>query len=152
MGKLTPELEEIRRTVWQNYCRMVLEDFSGLKNEYPFSYLLIPPTTEPSLASVSVTAVNRRIVEASSISFNQSNLKLKVGETAKISYTITPVATTDKTVTYEFDRNYVSLDSSGNLKALRAGVTEVTVKTVNGRSAKLRVEITSPVFRVKTTA
>ena len=64
MGKLTPDLENIRRIVWQNYCRMVLEDFSGLKEEYPFSTLLILPTAEPSLASASVIAVNRAIVEA----------------------------------------------------------------------------------------
>ena len=64
MGNLTPELEKIRRTLWQNYCRMVLEDFSGLKKEYPFSYLLIQPTAEPSLALASVTAVNRNIIEA----------------------------------------------------------------------------------------
>ena len=106
---------------------------------------IITITTSNNISKTVKVKVNRRVVEATGISFNQSNLKLKVGETAKISYTITPVATTDKTVTYEFDRNYVSLDSSGNLKALRAGVTEVTVKTVNGRSAKLRVEITSPV-------
>lgn len=64
MGKLTPDFEKIKKTIWQNYCSMVLEDFSGLKQEYPFSHLLIPPTVEPTLASATVIAVNRVIVDA----------------------------------------------------------------------------------------
>ena len=64
MGELTQDLEAIKKIVWQNYYSNVLSDYSGLKDVYPFSWLLIPPTVEPSLASVSVIAVNKSIIDS----------------------------------------------------------------------------------------
>lgn len=102
-------------------------------------------TTSNSISKVVHVKVNRRVVEATDISFDQSNLKLNVGDTAKISYTITPIATTDKSVDYTYDRNYISLDNSGNIKALQAGSTQIVVTTKNGHSSTLHIEIISPV-------
>lgn len=39
-------------------------DFVEMKKSYPFSYLTIPPTVEPSIASITVIAVNKSLIEA----------------------------------------------------------------------------------------
>jgi len=35
-----------------------------MKTQYPFCYLTIPPTVEPSQAEIRVVAVNKRLIEA----------------------------------------------------------------------------------------
>lgn len=46
------------------YYVSVKQDFEELKTEYPFAMLTIPPTVEPSLASITVIAVNNVIIDA----------------------------------------------------------------------------------------
>lgn len=62
MGRFTIDLEE--KVIWSLYYETVFHDYNELKAVYPFSSLLIPPTTKPSLASVSVIAVSKEIIEA----------------------------------------------------------------------------------------
>lgn len=88
--------------------------------------------------------VNKKIITATDIKLNQNSVKLKVGEKFKINYTIIPEATTDKTIKFEYDKNYINLDNKGNVETKKAGITNVTVITSNGKSATLRIEIISP--------
>ena len=62
MGRFTIDLEE--KVIWSLYYERVFKDYAELKAVYPFSYLLVLPTVKPSLASVTVIAVSKAIVEA----------------------------------------------------------------------------------------
>lgn len=62
MGRFTVDLDE--KIIWSLYYERVLKDYAELKAVYPFSYLLVPPTVKPSLASVTVIAVSKAIVDA----------------------------------------------------------------------------------------
>lgn len=64
MGKLTPGWEELERITWQTYYSRVIEDYSGLKEMYPFSSLHILPTAKPSFATITVIAVNKTVIDA----------------------------------------------------------------------------------------
>lgn len=64
MGRFDIELLEEKKIIWKIYYQKVFHDFVELKATYPFSWLLIPPTVEPSLASVRVIAVNSIIIDA----------------------------------------------------------------------------------------
>ena len=48
---------------WQRYYSSVIRDFAELKNFYPFSWLLIPPTIQPKLASIKVIAANADLIK-----------------------------------------------------------------------------------------
>ena len=63
MGRFSVNLEEINKVIWALYYEKVFRDYTELKTSYPFSYLLIPPTVKPSIASVKVIAVNKRIID-----------------------------------------------------------------------------------------
>ncbi len=64
MGGFTVDLKDVNKAIWAIYYQRVFYDYAELKSVYPFSYLLIPPTVEPSLASIRVIAVSRIIVDA----------------------------------------------------------------------------------------
>lgn len=57
-------MKDVNKAIWSIYYQKVFHDYTELKVLYPFSYLLIPPTVEPSLASIRVIAVSKEIVEA----------------------------------------------------------------------------------------
>lgn len=57
-------MEALNKFIWSFYYSKVIHDFTELKAVYPFSYLIIPPTMKPSIASIRALAVNRVIVDA----------------------------------------------------------------------------------------
>ena len=125
----------------------VVDQFGNIKGINAGS-AVVSVTTSNGISKNIQVKVNKKIIEAVDIRFEQSNINMKVGDTVKISYVISPSATTDKSVTFSYDKKYVSLDSNGNLHASSAGTTQVTVTTANGHSASLQVTISSPVIRV----
>lgn len=50
-------------TKYQRYYKNVLEDFSELQKEYPFSKMTILPTTEPKPVEMIVVAANCNLIE-----------------------------------------------------------------------------------------
>lgn len=62
MGRFIVDLDE--NVIWPLYYKRVFQDYAELKTVYPFSYLLIPPTIKPSLASINVIAVCKDIIDA----------------------------------------------------------------------------------------
>ena len=49
---------------WKKYFDDVLADFREMKDQYPFSYLTVLPTTKPQLAKIRVVAANKDLIEA----------------------------------------------------------------------------------------
>ena len=106
-------------------------------------------------ATISATTVNgirksitvkviQKVILDEDINFNTSEINLKVGSTKKLEYKITPDATTDKTVSFNYDKNYIELDKNGLIKALKAGTTYITATTKNNHSTTLKINITNP--------
>lgn len=85
-----------------------------------------------------------KIGEVSGVSLNNTELTLKIGETAKLVATITPEDATNKNVTWESsDPSVVSVDAEGNIKALKEGTATITVTTEEGKftaTAKITVK------------
>ena len=49
---------------WNIYYASVYRDYWELKDQYPFAYLSIPPTINPSMASVKVIAANNELIKS----------------------------------------------------------------------------------------
>ena len=62
MERFIIDLDE--KVILPFYYEMVFQDYAELKAAYPFSHLLVPPTVKPSLASVTVVAVSKAIIDA----------------------------------------------------------------------------------------
>ena len=91
-------------------------------------------------ATCAVTVVNPT-VNVSSVTLDKERLDLTVGGTAKLTATVSPADATDKTVTWESsDSSVATVDSDGNVKALKGGTSTVTAKA-GGKSASALVDV-----------
>ena len=92
----------------------------------------VQPVAEPSKIPVS----------AVSVSLNKNSLLMTVGDTEKLTATILPENVDDNTLEwYWSDAGVINIDENGNVTALKAGTTDITVKTVNGKSAVCNVTV-----------
>lgn len=77
-----------------------------------------------------------------SIDFNKLLLKLKVGDIYKIDYIIKPSdAVGDYLKWTSSNSSIVEVDNTGTIKALKEGNCDITVSSINGKNAKLFVEV-----------
>ena len=92
----------------------------------------VQPVAEPSKIPVS----------AVSVSLNKNSLLMTVGDTEKLTATILPENVDDNTLEwYWSDAGVVNIDENGNVTAIKAGTADITVKTVNGKSAVCHVTV-----------
>ena len=89
-----------------------------------------------------VETTEETIIEASSIEINENITKMKVGETEKLTATITPENTTDKDITWESNNEDIAtVSSTGKIVALEAGKVSITVTTSNGKRDTIEIII-----------
>ena len=92
----------------------------------------VQPVAEPSKIPVS----------AVSVSLNKNSLSMMVGDTEKLTATISPKNVDDNTLEwYWSDAGVINIDENGNVTALKAGTAGITVKTVNGKLAVCNVTV-----------
>ena len=92
----------------------------------------VQPVAEPS----------KILVSAVSVSLNKNSLSMTVGDTEKLTATILPENVDDNTLEwYWSDAGVVNIDENGNVTALKAGTADITVKTINGKSAVCNVTV-----------
>ena len=92
----------------------------------------VQPVAEPSKTPVS----------AVSVSLNKNSLLMTVGDTEKLTATILPENVDDNTLEwYWSDAGVINIDENGNVTALKAGNSIITVKTINGKSAVCNVTV-----------
>ena len=101
------------------------------------------------IATCNVT-VNKRVIEVTSITLSRSSLSLNEGDSYTLTATVTPVDATDKTVTWNSsDVGVASVDSEGNVTAVKAGVAIITAccgeKSATCTVTVNKVEIEIPV-------
>ena len=82
------------------------------------------------------TAVCKLIVEApnaSGVKLDKETLTLKRGETGKLTATVEPTDAANKSVTWtSSNKKVATVDSKGNIKTLKVGTANITVKTADG--------------------
>ncbi len=88
--------------------------------------------------------VKARTVQATSVSIVQGErVSLKKGTSTTLKANIAPSNTVDNSVTWiSSDPNIVSVDSNGKITAKKSGSATITVKTTNGKTDKITVDVT----------
>lgn len=84
-------------------------------------------------------------INVAKIILENSELNLKVNATSVIKYTIEPDNATDKTIKFtSSDSSVVTVDSQGNIKALKVGEAVITLTSNDGQvEAKLKIIVTN---------
>ena len=85
------------------------------------------------------------IIAVKSVTLDKTSLDLYVGNTAELNATVKPENAADKIVTWSSsDPTVATVDTNGNVKALKPGTTTITA-TAGGKSATCTVTVSYPV-------
>ncbi len=102
--------------------------------------VIIVSKDDPSKAETVFVTVK---VPVEDITADKDDIKLEVGETEKITVTVTPDNASDKDVTYESsDESVVKIDENGNITAVGEGEATITITSKNDPTKKDTVKIT----------
>ena len=91
--------------------------------------------------SIEVKEKPSTVVNANSITLSDSSKSIKVGSSIKLSHTISPANTTNKTVTWSSSNKTVATVNNGVVKGIKAGTATITVKTSNGKTATCKITV-----------
>ena len=85
------------------------------------------------IAQAIIDDLTNKVIPVTGVELNQKTLSLTVGNSANLTYIITPDTATYKTVTWESSNNEVAkADENGTVKAVGVGTAIITVKTTDG--------------------
>lgn len=88
----------------------------------------------------------QKMVQATSVSLDKSELTLKPNGTARLTATVNPSDASNKTVTWTSSNTAVAtVSDSGLVKAVKNGTATITAKTSNGLTAQCAVTVATPV-------
>ena len=87
-------------------------------------------------------------IDVTSVSLNSTNVTLEVGETVNLAATIYPSNATDKSVTWRSSNTSIATVSNGLVKAKAEGITIITVKTSNNKTATCSITVTPKTIAV----
>ena len=96
-----------------------------------------------------VVTVAKKIIEVTSVSLDQTKLELTEGDTATLTATVNPADATDKTLTWtSSDSSVAAVSANGEVKAIKAGSTTITVSSANGKNATCVVSVAKKIIEV----
>ena len=93
------------------------------------------------------SAIYNNSVPIQSITFDKSQLTMKVEDTGKLGVTITPYKTSQNKYLYwsSSNRDVAYVDWKGNITALKEGETDIIAETVNGKTASCKLTVIDPI-------
>lgn len=99
--------------------------------------------TMPAKAVTVSAAFKAAAVAVESVSLDQTEVDLKVGESVTLTPTVAPATATDKTVTWSSDKPEIAKVENGKVTAVAAGEATITVTTTDGKkTATCKVTVT----------
>ena len=123
---------------------LAMRRYLAAKNNSPLAnkeWLKILEKEETSKKQVTQTSKTNSKINPTGISITKT-AKIKIGETKKLTATITPTNATNKTVYWEsVQTDIAKVDSLGIVTGIKAGRAEIKAKTVNGKIAICIVKV-----------
>lgn len=85
-----------------------------------------------------------KVIDAKSVKItNGATATMKVGETLQLGATVQPTQVTSKLTWSSGSRKIATVSKTGLVTALKKGTVTITVKTGNGKRAKIKIKVTA---------
>ena len=83
-----------------------------------------------------------KVIDAKSVSItNGSSATMKVGQTLQLGATVNPVQVASKLTWSSSSKKIATVSKTGLVTALKKGTVTITVKTGNGKKAKIKIKV-----------
>lgn len=123
---------------WTSSSSSVSVNSSGLLTPKRAGKAVITARTENGKKAT----ITIKVVDAKSVKIDQGkSATLKVGETLQLTATVSPAQVTRKLTWSSGSKKIATVSSTGLVKALKKGTVTITVKTGNGRKAKIKIKV-----------
>ncbi len=113
----------------------------GTVTAYSAGKAVITAKSSNGKAATCEVTVKDPVILPDRVSLNRSSLTLNTGESYQFSATVYPSSAADKTVTWKSGDERIVSVKDGFVKALSAGETAITVRTVNGKEDSCKVTV-----------
>ncbi|MDO5555683.1 MAG: YHYH domain-containing protein [Clostridia bacterium] len=99
-------------------------------------------TISTSSSDVKATSAKPTTIEATGIVINESLTNIEVGESKKLTATISPTDTTDKNILWKSsDEDIAVITSLGELVTRKSGTVKITASTSNGKESTIKITV-----------
>ncbi len=99
-------------------------------------------STSSSFSSKKTTTTVPATISATAIQINESINNIEVGESKKITATITPDNATDKNIIWKSsDETIATISSTGEIIAKKFGIVAITASTSNGKTSTIKINV-----------
>jgi len=128
----------------KKWCKTLPSGYSYVKysNGCTVSTTAAAGSTVQFYALWKKTSGGTSVINPTSVSLNAASKTMSIGGTYRLSATIAPSNTTNKTITWSTSNsNVATVNSSGGVTAVAAGSATITAKTHNGKTATCTVTV-----------
>ena len=102
-------------------------------------------TSSSSASNTKTTPMVPTTISVTDIKINESITSLKVGESQKLTATITPDDATDKNITWKSsDESIATVSATGEVVAKKYGTVDITATSSNGKISTIKINIEEP--------
>lgn len=139
--KIIPSNVTNKDVIWETSDSSVVSiDEFGLIKAHKTGMVVITATSN-GLTSKASVEVKSNVVEITSVSINEKDLTLKVGQKVELTANYLPQNATNKKFIWDSNNDVVSISNSGLVTALKAGTSTITVKSTNGKSDSIKITV-----------
>lgn len=125
--------------IWESSNESVVSiDEKGLVTANKTGSVIITASANGLVSKASVEVKNN-VIGIQSLTINQDNLTLKVGESLQLTANYLPSNATNKNFIWKSSSDSVSVTNNGLITGVKAGSSEITVSSINGINDKLSV-------------
>ena len=117
-------------------------DSSGKVNLVGVGTATITATTENSQKTATCRITSKSPILATSVSLNKTLQTITGTGNIKLTATVKPTTTTNKTIRWtSSDTTVAKVDSSGKVTAVKPGIATITAKTSNNKTASCKITV-----------
>ena len=138
---ITPSNASNKKVTYSTSQTGIITMSNGVVKGLKEGTTVITATTSNGKTATCKVTVEPKTVVATGIKISPTSKTIKVGETFKITPTISPSNVTNKNITYKSDSDNTTVDSNGKVKGVKEGIAEITVTTSNGKTATCKVTV-----------
>ncbi|MDE6556803.1 MAG: Ig-like domain-containing protein, partial [Duncaniella sp.] len=138
---IDPELATDKTVIWSTSDEEVATVEDGVVTAVKAGQAVITAKTTNGLSATCNVTVTTQVIQADGITLDVTETDLMEGETLKLTATISPAETTDKSVTWTSSNVEVATVSDGVVTALKPGEVIITASTVNGLTASCHITV-----------
>ena len=130
-----------KEIVWKSDNDSIATVNNGVIRAVGYGEAIVSATTVNGIRREIKVVVGTTVQEVEEVKFSQHSIDMNVDEVKRVSYDILPDDAIDKAVRFYYDNNYIEVDDSGNVKALKTGSTILTITTSNGKMDTMVINI-----------